>query len=258
MFANVVPLFARGRILKKEMLENLRDFPRNFFDIYFADYSDGVIAGADVIIGEDKITIAKGIVKHDQCLYLLEDCLQIPYFNINKEILIKVRFLTEEAAGDFRFRRTEVVLDDNLEITGDEMELGRFKLREGAMLRSDYTDFFDLATEYNTINVIHAPHAAPGMATLNPMILRYFARIVLKCNSDNAYDLNFAMTCLSQKPISRELILYYLTNRRELEYQEYTNFEIYRHLALIIKELESGVKQHHGPKQSEMERIIID
>lgn len=258
MFNNIIPLFTRGRILKKEMLENLRDFPRNFFDIYFTDYSDGIITGAEVIIGEDKITIARGIVKHAPYLYLLKDNLEIPYFNINKEMLIKVKFLAEEAAGDFQSRVTEVFLDDNLEIASDEMELGRFKLREGAALRSDYTDFFDLATEYNTINVIHAPYAAPGMATLNPMVLRYFARIVLKCNSDNVYDLNFAITCLSEKPVSRELILYYLTNRRGLEYQEYTNFEIYRHLALIIKELESGIKQHHAPKQSEMERMIID
>lgn len=258
MFTNVFPLFAKGRILKKEMLENLRDFPRNFFNIYFGDYSDGVIAGAEVIIGEGQITIAKGIVKHDQCLYLLEDNLQVPYFNVNKEILIKVKFLAEETGGDFRSRSTEVFLDDNLEIGPDQMELGRFKLREGATLRSDYTDFFDLATEYNTINIIHVPHAAPGLATLNPMILRYFAEIVLKSSNATADDINFAMLCLSQRPLDRKLIQYYLVNRRELEYQDFSNIEIYRHLTLIVKELESGIKQHHGPKQSGIERMIID
>ena len=258
MFANAFPLFARGRILKKEMLENLRDFPRDFFDIYFADYSDGVIAGAEVIIGDGQITIGKGIVKHDQCLYLLEDNLQVSYFNANKEILIKVRFFPEETGGDFSSRSTEVFLDDDPEIALDQMELGRFKLREGAALRSDYTDFFDFATEYNTINIIHAPYAAPGLATLNPTILRYFAKIVLKSNSSNGYDLNFAMNCLSQKPLDRELIQYYLVNRRGLEYQDFSNIEIYRHLTLIVKELESGIKQQQGPKQSEMERMIID
>lgn len=258
MFTNVLPLFAKGRILKKEMLENLRDFPRAFFDIYFTDYSDGVIIGSEVIIGDNLITIAKGIVKHDSCLYLLEDNLQIPYFNINKEMMIKVKFLAAEADGDFRSCSTKIFLDQQLEVAPDEMELGRFKLREGAVLRSDYTDFFDFATEYNTINVINVSYAAPGMATLNPMILGYFARIILKSGSTNAYDLNFAMHCLGQNRVTRELILYYLANRQEREYQEYTNMEIYRYLTLIVKELESGVKQNYGPKQNEMERMIID
>jgi hypothetical protein len=126
------------------------------------------------------------------------------------------------------------------------------------VLRSDYTDFYDFATEYNTINVINSPYAAPGAATLNPMILQYFARIVLKSNSTNSYDLNFAMHCLGGGRVSRELIQYYIANRQELGYKEYTNMEIYRQLTLIVRELESGVKQCHGSKQSGMTRMIID
>ncbi len=35
MFKNVYPLFERKRLLKKEMLENIRDFPRDIVDIFF-------------------------------------------------------------------------------------------------------------------------------------------------------------------------------------------------------------------------------
>jgi hypothetical protein len=56
----------------------------------------------------------------------------------------------------------------------DELELGRFKLREGAVLRSDYTDFFDLITEYNTINVINVEYAGIKESTMNLLCSRNF------------------------------------------------------------------------------------
>ena len=38
MFKNIYPLFERKRLLKKEMLEILRDYPRDIFQILYQDY----------------------------------------------------------------------------------------------------------------------------------------------------------------------------------------------------------------------------
>ncbi len=35
MFKNTYPLFERKKVLKKEMLENLRDYPRDVFHILY-------------------------------------------------------------------------------------------------------------------------------------------------------------------------------------------------------------------------------
>ena len=49
MFKNIYPLFERKRLLKKEMLENLRDYPRNIFQILYQSYSDGILSGCNII-----------------------------------------------------------------------------------------------------------------------------------------------------------------------------------------------------------------
>ena len=40
MFRNIYPIFESKKVLKKEMLENLRDYPRTLFDIQYRGYSE--------------------------------------------------------------------------------------------------------------------------------------------------------------------------------------------------------------------------
>jgi len=257
LFSNIFPNFGKGRILKKEMLENLRDFPRNFFDIYFKNYSNGIIAGTDIHIGGNNITVKSGIIKHNGRIYMLTDEYEFPYYNTNKEVVIKVKFLGDSSEGDFSTYRTKIFLDDVIEKSEDELELGRFKLREGAILRSVYTDFYDFETEFNTVNIINAEYSGYGKSTLSPDILRYFSKIVLKHHSENIYDVSFAMHCISENEVTRDMIIYYIANRLKIEYKDYTNLEIYKYLKTIVKEIESGVKKVEV-RPNRPTRIIVD
>lgn len=54
MLTHIVPKFEKGRILKTEMLENLRDYPRSFLDIRYQDFSDGIITGMNVTVGSTR------------------------------------------------------------------------------------------------------------------------------------------------------------------------------------------------------------
>ncbi|KNY30450.1 hypothetical protein [Pseudobacteroides cellulosolvens] len=257
MFSNIFPNFGKGRILKKEMLENLRDYPRDFFDIYFKEYSNGIIAGTDIHIGGNNITVKSGIIKHNGRIYMLTGEYEFPYYNTNKEVVIKVKFLGDSAEGDFSTHKTKIFIDDVIDKSDDELELGRFKLREGAILRSVYTDFYDFATEFNTVNIINAEYSGYGKSTLSPDILRYFSRIVLKHSSENIYDVSFAMHCISENEVTRDMILYYIANRLKMDYKEYTNLEIYKHLKTIVKEIESGVRRVEA-RPVRPNRIIVD
>lgn len=258
MFTNVFPHFGKGRILKKEMLETLRDYPRDFFDIYFNHYSNGIIAGADAVVGEKSITITRGIVKHDDKLYMLAQDSELPYYPTNKEVLIKIKFLDEVTEGDFKISKTEIFIDENTGVEKDELELGRFKLREGAVLRSDYTDFYDFSTEFNTINVIHTEYAGIKKSTMNPLVLRHFSKIVLRSSTDHVYDIGFAMQCMHQDTVDRELILYYISNRLGLEHKDYTNMQIYKYLTQIVREAENGIRRKTEVRQNGPSRIIVD
>ncbi|OPZ93214.1 MAG: hypothetical protein BWY74_01219 [Firmicutes bacterium ADurb.Bin419] len=257
MFTNIIPKFDRGRILKKEMLENMRDYPRNFNEIYFKGYSNGIISGADICVCESTIIINKGIIKHEGIIYMLDSEFEVPYYPTNKEVLIKVRFEDEDGNSDFRIYSSGILIDDNTEIAENEIELGRFKLREGAILRSEYKDFYDFSTEYNTVNVINVQYAGIKKYTISPMILNYFANIIMKNNPENNMDIVFAFECLNGGAVEREAILHYISNRLGMEYKDYPNLQIYKYLSVIVRELESGKKRKMDLPNKPV-RIIVD
>lgn len=258
MFVNVFPKFDKNRILKKEMLENLRDFPRDILDIYYKDYSDGIISGGEICVGSSSITVKRGIIKHNGKIYMLDTEFDIPYYPTNKEAVIKIKFLDESVEGDFNIYKSKAFIDENTEVMEDELEMGRFKLREGAHLRSEYVDFYDFSTEFNTINIINVRYSGYKKSTINPVILRYFSNIVMRSGSDNIYDICFTMQCMNENPVERDLILYYISKRLNLEYSDYSNMQIYRYLAEIVKDIERGVKRRPEVKPDRPSRIIVD
>ncbi|MEK3788642.1 DNA and RNA helicase [Paenibacillus sp. FSL K6-1230] len=292
MLVNKSPRFEKGRILKTEMLENLRDYPRRFLDIRYEEYSDGIIAGMKVSVEHDHLIIGRGIVKHDGHLYLLEQAYELPYAAANGLSILKIRFHAQQAQHDFVTREAEIILTKGAEeadgesgrsqsrdpvrelenvnfprnLTSEpgttsianEIELGRFKLKEGAALRSDYQDFADMATEFNTWSAIRAPYAAWEQPTLRPEITSCFATELLRCRSAEALDTSFALLCLNSERVQREALLQYLCSRGG-EYRDYTNGEMHRQLVLILQEVSRGGRgQVRWSGQSGGNRMIVD
>lgn len=257
LFANQYPHFHKGRILKREMLENLRDYPRDFLDLYFQDYSNGIIAGVHIIVADTRLIITKGIIKHKGRLYLLHSSYELPYEATGSETILKVRFAEEANDLDFSNYTTEIILDDSLELAHNELELARFKLKLGAKLRSQHTDFFDFATEYNTVNYLHCQYAGLEKSTYHPLILQYFARELLKNRPANPYDIAFALECLNQERVQRDVIDFYICNRLELDYQSLSNSQIHKYLNRILLE-SKGSGRMKGIGQGRPKRMIVD
>jgi hypothetical protein len=257
LFINAFPQFQKGRILKTEMLENLRDFPRDFWDIFLHNYSDGIIAGAAMTVSDNIISITKGIVKFQEKLYLLDQELQLVVAAAPQEVFVKVKFDGPVVGSDFLVHNSRLIIETK-PLQQDELELGRFKLNEGAQLRSVYRDFDDFVTEYNTLNIVHVPYAGLGKSTVSPMLIQYFLKQVIKGLTQNAFDISFFMQCFNAERVERDAILYYLTNRLSIPDKDYSNLEIYQYLRMIMKEMKSGSKgnvEHNGKKSV---KIMID
>lgn len=135
------------------------------------------------------------------------------------------------------------------------MEICRVRLQDGARLRSDYRNFEDMKTEFDTVNVIEAQWAAYGKESISPVILREFAKEAEKCNLSNPADITFLMRLLESdgKAINRKLIQYYLDTRLEKKDKDYTNREIYEELCMILKQLRIGKAQ-----TTENRRLQVD
>lgn len=256
MFKNNTPYFKKGNILKKGMLMNLRNYPRKFVDFYFLDYSNGVIAGSSIFVEDGYFCINEGIVKFNDVIYISDGIGRVKYFNTNKEMIVKIKFQDKREEKDYSCYESDIIVDDNLQIGENELELGRFKLREGAYLRSEYNNFSAFETEFNTVNIINVLYANVGRPTLHPLIVKEFASNLLELSGDDFIDIAFAMECLNSRVVRRDLLENYLNRKLGLKKKKYTNLEIYKYMKNIIKELSGNrVIKNEGRKAP---RIIVD
>lgn len=259
MFENNYPLFSAGRILKTEMLEELRDYPREFFNIRFSEYSDGIISGCDIEVTDNFIVVKKGIIKYGGLIYILTEDKPIRYENNNKLVCLKVRFLASIRDNDFLKNSTEVYIDEEIDKKENEMELCRFKLREGAKLRVDYTSFQDFATEFDTVNVINVPYGSIEGSSLSPKITRYFGEELIRYDLKDPWDIQFASTCIQSKdPIEKSIITNYLVFKINIARKEYSNEDLYYYLEQALRKAKEGNNGEGTESRGRYKRILID
>lgn len=258
MFENIKPKFAMGKILKIGMLDSLNNFPRDFIDINYKEYSDGIINGCHINISENFLSINKGIVRYNGKMYFLRKNHNVEYECNNKYMIIKIRFLETENKEDFEINLAEIILEDNLIISSNEIEICRFKLREGARLRSNYTDFKDFSTEFDTVNIINSPYASISGQTISPEITYQFGKELNGLELENAYDIAFSFMLLQNRGlIENKVITSYIKRRISIQKESLTNQEIYEYLLQIlnlIKNNGNGTNTNNGRRR----KILLD
>lgn len=258
LFLNKYPVFSRGRVLKLEMLNSMRDFPRDIVNIHISGYSNGILTGCRLSVNDDYIVILPGIICFDEEIYILKENYAIPYTHADETAVLKVKFIGADSSQDFVSYMTEVFIDKDTNIHKDEIELCRFKLKVGAKLRNNYTDFEDMTTEYNTINIINSQFAAYENSTISLYILKCFAKEAFKYKLSDPLDISFCMQCLqSEKAINKELIISYISSRLDVEYEDYSNERMYKYLVQILNTIKQG-KETESNINYLSNRIIID
>jgi len=241
-----IPTFAPGP-LKKEMLMCLRDIALDEHNIRYHEYTDGIIAGCGLIEDEMKIGLVNGIVKFDGRLYKLKEKALVPYEHTDNWTVLKLRFSDEMRHSEYTHYEAELVLDTNTEIAQNEMEMGRFKLKKGSRLRTEYKDFWDIATEYDTVNLIHVRQAARRYPTLSPAITMHFAREAFSYLNGNPLDSAICTACLtSGEAVGRELLTRYVCNRLKREYREMDNVRLHEGLAEVLDLISGRARDNKG------------
>jgi hypothetical protein len=251
------PYFNRDRILKIEMLENLRNFPRDFLDVYVEDLSDGIVSGLNPIVQKNNITFSKGIIKYKSKTYIISNPAIIDYSTTEVEVSVKINFHDVEESRDYSTQYISIELDKDMGLKKNQIEICRFKLKKGAYLRSDYQDLYDFTTEYNTINIVNVSYAGYKNHTLSHLILKYFAKEALSTRTQNAMDINFCMLCLNSNLIERDTIQNYIAYKLEEEIKELTNIELHEKLVIILEKIK---KENFGLRRraSKERRVILD
>lgn len=255
MFRHVYPLFEKKRILKQEMLENLRDYPRNMFGILYQDYSDGILSGCHLAAKDSGLFVQPGILYYKGILYIMVEEHQVLYEATGEMYYLKIKFLDKAIDHDQNDHMTQICLDQRIPKT-NEMELARFKIQPGARLRDSYTDFFDFATEFDTVNRIYAPFASPGKSSIFPQILKAYATHLMAYPIQNPWDYSFCMSCMQmQEPMPREAIEAYLNVRLNQSKDQYSNGELYDTLRSIL--LDAGGKENEWSREEKRGRGLL-
>lgn len=236
MFQNIYPVFEAKRLLKKEMLENLRDFPRKLFDLQYQNYSDGILTGCDINGSKTGLTVLPGIVLYKGVPYFLDEPYSVPFRAEGKLVYVKLHFGDKAigAGGEEFF--SQIMVDEQEPDAEQELELARFKLQPGARLRSEYVDFYDYETEFDTVNRIHAPYAAPGNPSIWPKICQSFVKELVKYPVTDIWDSAFCLSCLQLTEAMPYEALYTYLGMRLGRNQDYTNEQIYGAFKHILRE----------------------
>lgn len=257
---HIYPAFERGRIMKKELLWALRDYSYSALQLQYADYPDGIISGCGIRIEDDFLCVKPGIIKCQDFIFLITEEEKIEYSSTEFLVSLKFRLIEREVLSDYVRYVTEFVLDENLERKRNELEVCRFKLKEGARLRTEYKDFFDIETEYDTVNLVNATWTSARGNTLSKEVTDYFAKKVLECENADDKDIHFAYLLLqSKEAVNFQIIKDYIFRKTGAkEIGMFMNSETAFHkLEEILEGIRRGTDIYGQGKARQDSRMII-
>lgn len=246
---NRYPLFAGGRILKKESLWDLRDYLYGGLQLQYADYTDGVIKGCKIRVEGSELIVGTGIIKCGDFIYLIQEETRVPYKAENCTTVLKAAFEPPKEDSDYRTYDVRFFLDHETECKWNQIELCRFHLREGSVLRDYYKNFSDMGTEYDTVNLIHATVAGREKGRFRPEVLLRFAEEMQSNEEKDDTDRVFCYILLSSNgTVETVLVTAYLEDKGAKLKNKYLNNEkIFEVLSDILNK--GSVKKSHDDRQ---------
>jgi len=240
------PLFTKGRVLKKESVEYLRDFPYDLVSLAHDGYSDGILSGFSIRSSDDEscIQISKGALKYQGDIIVVPgntfEMTEYGEFLYAKLVLGKCR-----ETVDKKIRPIEMKIGRSGAKEDNEIELGRFCLNIGAILRCEYDSFSDLRTPENTLDITRVPYAGYEAPTLHPRVIKEYAQAVLAYSQEPA-DTAFALMCLNASVVHKSSIQWHIAKKTDRRYEEYTLATLYEKLEELLPQ--SGIKKRERPR----------
>ena len=245
----IFPLFTKGRVLKRESIEYLRDFPHDLAVLAFDGYADGILFGFTIEFSAKQrhLIISKGAVKHQDNIVIIpkETIVPVSEDYCGHLVYIKLFINNYYETEDKKTCDIDISLDEDdpsssfLASHSLKIELGRFHLNSSAILRCQHESFADLFTPENTIGITCVPYAGLGATTLHPVILQEYANKLMQISSEPV-DMSFAMTCFNTSVVHKRAIQWYIAKKCGNKYKDYPLLELSEKLREILLKQELG------------------
>lgn len=253
-----IPIFQRGSLLTQEMLDAMKQYMVEVTTAFYSEYSDGILRGMKVFVSDGIITIGSGLVKYKDALLVITECESVPVLENNEMQLVKLQIKDKEIGTEFEMIEMSLIVDGNTEKKNNEIEICRMQVQNGAKLRNDYRSLEDMATRYDTVQLINADYAAYREKGIHPQILEQFAKEVRESRRKEPEDICFLQQIYGMKGEScnRGLIEFYLSEKLKGKTGGYTNEEIYHGLCTVLRQLKTGAPMRS--RVTETRKMIVD
>ena len=236
--------------MKKESLWDLRDYAYGGMSLYYMDYTDGIVKGCDIRVEDGYLVVGRGMLKYGDFLYLLQEEVKVPFAAENRLVVLKAVFDIKRGHPDYLSYQVTFLLDQDAERQENQIELCRFYLREGSMLRDSYKDFSDLQTQYDTINLINATVAGRGRERMHPLVLLRFAKEMQERSEKDAADMAFCYEIWNHAgELGRAAVLAYLADKgaaKMAETQGWENEKIVGEMEAILLDGKMASGREYG------------
>jgi len=253
------PVFKAGNILTHEMLEILKEASIDSQELKYTGYSDGVLKGCAISTAPGYIKVGKGVIILNSIPYYIYSQIEVPIQATNELLLLIARAVEEQKEVDYIVRQVEVALITKEQLLESDIELCRFRLQTGAMLRTNYRDFQDMSTEYDTVCLKNAKWSAYGKGSISIEVLKKYMSEALKCNINRPEDKQFLsrIAATDGTTLNADEINLYLSWRLNQPFKERDNDEIYKALTETLK-LVKGERANTVGRHMEHRRLIVD
>lgn len=256
-----IPIFQKGSLLTQEMLDAMKWYLLDTSAARFSDYTNGILSGMQVKVSDGILTVGKGLIKYKDTLIVVSEETTVPVAESNTLQVLKLSLSDKEIGTEFETIDIDIVVDNNAEKKESELEICRMRVQNGAKLRSDYRNFEDMNTEYDTIQFLHADWSACKSKGIHPEILERFAREARESRKKEAADICFLQQIYGMNfgTCRRDCITFYLEEKLGTRQEEYTNQEIYDGLQKVLKQLKSGAAARRQVRETrELRTMLVD
>ena len=187
-----VPVFEHGLILKKHMLEALRDYPIQYVNTIFSEMANGVIVGLDVELTEDEsFVVGAGIVKIGGKVFILDNSEKIDFFEQKNYVYLNI---VQDNQVDGIYYKCEIV-QKNIE---DNSLFELFRYVKNAEVKK-YSSVYDLFSDTtNRIDQRKLLSSKVGGSTLINDYFVLYGKELLKKENLGVKDCIFAYQCLNR------------------------------------------------------------
>lgn len=208
MYKNRIPIFEKGKILEKEMLDELKNLNLDYINILYLSREDGVICGINPEVEKDKVIINPGLIIYNGDLFKITTKKEIEIPLKDGEYRCLLQKIDKKISDKFLELKFELKLYEKEEKLASGFELFSILRREGAGLKEPF-QIVGIDKEYNTLNLINLKISTLSGSNLNSKLIKLYAKNMLENKKLDVYEQVICMYLLNSNH-ERDFILEYL------------------------------------------------